>query len=197
MRVADPDSSTLPGPPSAWNVANALTLTRIALVPLFGWLLLGDGGDNDLLRILAFATFALAMATDKVDGDLARSRGLETNVGKVADPIADKALTGAAFIGLSILELLPWWVTMLVLFREIGITLLRFAVIRHGVMPASRGGKIKTTLQAVALSLYVLPLPAGFEPVQISIMAVTVAVTVVTGLDYVAQALRMRQGHAT
>jgi len=106
-------------------------------------------------------------------------------------------LTGAAFIGLSILELLPWWVTMLVLFREIGITLLRFAVIRHGVMPASRGGKIKTTLQAVALSLYVLPLPAGFEPVQISIMAVTVAVTVVTGLDYVAQALRMRQGHAT
>lgn len=197
-RVPDPNQSfPQPAPASPWNIANALTLTRILLVPVFTWLLLAEHGENDTLRVLAFVTFALAMITDRLDGQLARRRGLVTDLGTLADPIADKALTGAAFIGLSILGLLPWWVTVLVMAREIGITLLRFAVIRYGVMPATRGGKLKTMLQALALSLYILPLPAVLEPLQVTAMAIAVAVTLVTGVDYVLQAIRLRRGHAT
>ena len=106
------------------------------------------------------STFAVASVTDRIDGELARRRGLVTDFGKIADPIADKALIGAALVGLSLLDELPWWVTVVILVREIGITLLRFLVIRHGVMPASRGGKLKTLLQALAIGLLVLPLAA-------------------------------------
>lgn len=197
MSDPDPSSTSQPTPPSPWNVANALTLVRVVLVPVFVWLLLTDDGADDAMRVWAFVTFAVAMATDRIDGELARRRGLVTDLGKIADPIADKALTGAAFIGLSILGLLPWWVTVLVMAREIGITLLRFAVIRYGVMPATRGGKLKTMLQALALSLYILPLPAVLEPLQVTAMAIAVAVTLVTGVDYVLQAIRLRRGHAT
>ena len=129
--------------------------------------------------------------TDRIDGELARRRGLVTDVGKIADPIADKALMGTALVGLSILGELPWWVTVVVLVREIGITLLRFVVIRHGVMPAGRGGKAKTVLQAVAITLYLLPLPAGWRAVAGVVMAVAVIVTVVTGVDYVVKAWRL------
>jgi CDP-diacylglycerol--glycerol-3-phosphate 3-phosphatidyltransferase len=176
-----------------WNIANAVTVLRFLLVPVFGWLLLRDGGADDASRVAAFVTFAIAMVTDRADGELARRRGLVTDFGKLADPIADKALTGMAFVGLSIIGELPWWVTVVVLVREWGVTALRFAVIRHGVMPAGRGGKAKTALQAVALGLYVLPLPAAMEFVQASVMAVAVAVTVVTGADYVVQAIRLRR----
>ncbi|MFW6203883.1 MAG: CDP-alcohol phosphatidyltransferase family protein, partial [Actinomycetota bacterium] len=134
-----------------------------------------------------------AMVTDRVDGQLARRRGLVTDLGKIADPIADKALTGAAFIGLSLLDELPWWVTAVVLVREWGITALRFAVIRYGILPANRGGKLKTALQALALVLYILPLPDAWVPVQAATMALAVGVTIVTGADYVAQALRLRR----
>ena len=115
--------------------------------------------------------FAVASVTDRLDGDLARRRSLVTDFGKIADPIADKALTGAALIGLSALDELPWWVTVVILVRELGITLLRFWVIRHGVIPASRGGKLKTLLQTVAIGLYVLPLPAGWPPSRPGVMA--------------------------
>ena len=125
-------------------MANALTVLRLLLVPLLAWLLLRDGGEDDPSRVAAFVTFSVAMVTDRVDGELARRRGLVTDFGKIADPIADKALTGTAFVGLSLLGELPWWVTVVVLVREIGITVLRFVVIRHGVMPAGRGGKLKT-----------------------------------------------------
>ncbi|TDE14040.1 CDP-diacylglycerol--glycerol-3-phosphate 3-phosphatidyltransferase [Jiangella asiatica] len=186
-----PEPST--APPSPWNIANALTALRLVLVPLFGWLLLRDGGDHDPSRVVAFFVFGLAMLTDRLDGDLARRRGLVTDLGKIADPIADKALTGMAFVGLSLLDELPWWVTVVVLVREWGITLLRFAVIRYGIIPASRGGKLKTALQALALGLYILPLPSAFEPVQAVCMAVAVIVTVVTGVDYVLSAIRLRR----
>jgi len=176
--------------PSVWNAANALTALRIVLVPVFGWLLLRAGGAEDGSRIAAFVVFAIAMTTDRLDGDIARRRGLITDVGKIADPIADKALTGMAFIGLCLLGELPWWVAVVVLAREIGITLLRFAVIRSGVIPASRGGKVKTALQAVALGLYILPLPGAFDPVEITAMTLAVVVTVVTGIDYVVSAIR-------
>nr|WP_187361490.1 CDP-alcohol phosphatidyltransferase family protein [Phytoactinopolyspora mesophila] len=178
-------------------MANAVTVVRFLLVPLFGWLLLRAGGADDASRIAAFVTFVLAMATDRADGELARRRGLITDFGKIADPIADKALTGMAFVGLSILGELPWWVTGLVLLREWGITAMRFVVIRYGVMPAGRGGKVKTALQAVALGLYVLPLAAAFEPLQMAAMALAVAVTLITGADYVLQAIRLRGKNRT
>ena len=127
-------------------------------MPVFGWALFQDHGTDTTWRIVAFVVFAVASATDRLDGDLARRRGLVTDVGKMADPIADKALTGTALVGLSALDLLPWWVTVVILARELGITLLRFWVIRHGVIPASRGGKYKTFLQTVAIGLYLLPL---------------------------------------
>jgi CDP-diacylglycerol--glycerol-3-phosphate 3-phosphatidyltransferase len=136
------------------------------------------------------------MVTDRVDGELARRRGLVTDFGKIADPIADKALTGTAFVGLSLLGELPWWVTVVVLVRELGITVLRFVVIRHGVMPAGRGGKLKTGLQGLALGLYLLPLPASWHPVEVAAMVVAVVVTVVTGIDYAAQAARLRRTSA-
>ena len=129
--------------------------------------------------------------TDRIDGQLARRRGLVTDVGKIADPIADKALMGMALVGLSILGELPWWVTVVVLVREIGITLLRLVVIRHGVMPAGRGGKAKTVLQALAVTLYLLPLPAPWHPIEVGVMAVAVTVTVVTGVDYLIKAWRL------
>lgn len=176
-----------------WNIANALTAARVVLVPIFGWLLLREDGGNNGSRIAAFIAFSIAMFTDKIDGDIARSRGLVTDVGKIADPIADKALTGMAFIGLSILGELPWWVTVVVLVREWGITVLRFAMLRYSVMPASRGGKLKTALQGLALGLYILPLPDGFDPVKIVVMAAAVVVTVVTGFDYVRQAVQLRR----
>jgi CDP-diacylglycerol--glycerol-3-phosphate 3-phosphatidyltransferase len=146
------------GPPqvSAWNIANYLTVLRLLLVPVFLVLLLAREGEDDVLRLAAAGVFLLAAVTDRVDGNLARSRGLVTSFGKLADPIADKALTGAAFVGRSLLGELSWWVTGVVLVREIGVTLLRFWVIRHGVMPASRGGKLKTVLQGLAIGLYVL-----------------------------------------
>lgn len=174
---------------SVYNIANGLTVLRILMVPAFVWLLVHDG---TAWRLAAFAVFALASVTDKIDGDLARSRGLVTDFGKIADPIADKALTGAALIGLSALGELWWWVTAVILVREIGVTVLRFVVIRYGVIPASKGGKLKTLLQVVAIGLYILPGP--FDPVRWAAMGAAVAVTVVTGADYVVRAWRLRRG---
>jgi CDP-diacylglycerol--glycerol-3-phosphate 3-phosphatidyltransferase len=181
---------------SAWNIANALTVFRLLLVPVFVAALFADGGHNHGWRWVAFGVFALASYTDKVDGQLARSRNLVTAFGKLADPIADKALTGAALIGLSLLDDLPWAVTVVVLVREVGVTALRFWVIRHGVIPASRGGKLKTLLQGLAIGFYVLPLTGLLATGRAVLMALAVAVTVVTGIDYVARALTLRQTSA-
>ncbi len=178
------------------NVANALTVLRLLLVPVFVVLLLHDGGDEPPWRIAACAAFVVAALTDFVDGDLARRRGLVTDFGAVADPIADKALTGTALVGLSILGELAWFVTAIVLAREIGVTLLRFWVIRHGVISASPGGKLKTVLQGVAIGLYILPLEGLLAGVAGIAMAAAVVVTVVTGLDYVVRAVRLRRGAA-
>jgi CDP-diacylglycerol--glycerol-3-phosphate 3-phosphatidyltransferase len=199
--VTNPSTNPVPraaaGPlsaASAWNVANGLTVLRLLLVPLFVWLLFRDGGVGEGTRLLATAVFVVAIVTDRFDGDIARKWNMVTNFGKIADPIADKALTGAAFIGLSILGDLPWWVTVVVLFREWGVTALRFWVIRHGVMPASRGGKLKTVLQAIALGLYLLPWQsvAVVHWTAVVFMAAAVIVTIVTGLDYVGRAVRLR-----
>ena len=177
---------------SPWNLANYLTVLRLLLVPLFLALLLADDGENAAYRLGATAVFVVAAITDRIDGQIARSRGLITSFGKLADPIADKTLIGAALVGLSLLDELPWWVTVLVLVREIGVTLLRFVVIRHGVMPAGRGGKLKTVLQVVAIGLYLLPLPEALQPVLAVVMGAAVLLTVVTGAEIVYKALVLR-----
>jgi len=144
--------------PSNWNVPNVLTTLRIIMVPFFGWALLIDGGESIMWRCVAFAIFTVAMITDKIDGDLARKHNLITNFGKIADPIADKAITGMAFIGLSIVGDIWWWVTIVVLLREWSVTILRLSVLKRVVIAAADLGKIKTTFQAVALGGLCLPL---------------------------------------
>ena len=187
--IGDPAS-----PASAWNIANGLTVFRLALVPVFVLALFAGGGHDTAWRVTAWAIFAVASVTDRIDGDIARKRGLITEFGKLADPIADKALIGAALIGLSALDDLPWWITVLILVREIGVTLLRFWVIRHGVIPASRGGKVKTLLQAVATGLFILiPIGSWLRPVAWTFMAAALAVALATGADYVVRAVRLRR----
>ncbi|MFF6912375.1 CDP-diacylglycerol--glycerol-3-phosphate 3-phosphatidyltransferase [Streptomyces sp. NPDC012466] len=178
---------------SVWNIANLLTMLRLVLVPAFVALMLTDGGYDPAWRSLAWAAFAVAMITDLFDGHLARTYNLVTDFGKIADPIADKAIMGAALICLSALGDLPWWVTGIILGRELGITLLRFLVIRYGVIPASRGGKLKTLIQGVAVGMYVLALTGWLATLRWWVMAAAVVLTVVTGLDYVKQAIVLRR----
>jgi CDP-diacylglycerol--glycerol-3-phosphate 3-phosphatidyltransferase len=174
------------------NPANLLTVSRLALVPVFLLALFAEGGHHVGWRLIATAVFGIASITDHFDGNIARSRGLVTNFGKIADPIADKALTGSALVGLSVLGELPWWVTAVIAVREIGVTLLRFWVIRYGVIAASWGGKAKTLVQVIAIGVYLLPLPAGFGTVRWLVMGLAVLLTVVTGGDYVVRAVRLR-----
>ena len=178
---------------SVWNIANLLTMLRLVLVPAFVALMLADGGYDPAWRALAWAAFAIAMITDLFDGHLARTYNLVTDFGKIADPIADKAIMGAALICLSALGDLPWWVTGVILGRELGVTLLRFLVIRYGVIPASRGGKLKTLTQGVAVGMYVLALTGWLATLRWWVMAAAVVLTVVTGLDYVKQAIVLRR----
>jgi CDP-diacylglycerol---glycerol-3-phosphate 3-phosphatidyltransferase len=191
----DPIGDT-PSAVSAWNVANALTVLRLVLVPVFLVTLFEHGGHDSGWRVVAWTVFAIASVTDRIDGDIARKRGIVTEFGKLADPIADKALVGAALVSLSLLHELAWWITVVVLARELGVTLLRFWVIRHGVIPASRGGKLKTLLQAVAIGLYVLPLHGWLHVVAEVIMYAAVVVALATGVDYVLRALRLRRSAA-
>lgn len=194
MRPPRPDHLGDPTQPvGLWNVANVLTMLRLALVPVFAVLLFHADGADPEWRWAAFAVFAVAAVTDLADGELARSRGLVTTFGKVADPIADKALMGTALVGLSLLGELAWWVTVVILAREIGVTVLRFWVIRDGVIPASRGGKLKTLLQGLAIGLFIAPLDGWPATVAAWIMAAAVVVTVVTGVDYVLKAMRLRR----
>ncbi|MFF4351293.1 CDP-diacylglycerol--glycerol-3-phosphate 3-phosphatidyltransferase [Streptomyces sp. NPDC001530] len=178
---------------SLWNIANILTMIRLVLVPGFVALMLADGGYDPAMRAWAWAAFAVAMITDIFDGHLARTYNLVTDFGKIADPIADKAIMGAALICLSYLGDLPWWVTGVILGRELGITLLRFLVIRYGVIPASRGGKMKTLAQGTAVGMYILALTGWLATLRFWVMAVAVVLTVVTGLDYVRQAIVLRR----
>lgn len=173
----------------AVNPANALTVLRLLLVPIFLLALFDGNGHETASRTAAFVIFAAAIITDRLDGTLARAYGMVTKFGTLADPIADKALIGAALIGLSALGELPWWVTVLILARELGITALRFVVLHRGVMAASRGGKLKTLVQAVAIGLFVLPLTGPWLVAAWVVMAAAIVLTVVTGVDYVRSAM--------
>jgi len=176
---------------SPWNLPNALTVLRIILVPIFAWMLLAHP-DDVVWRIITTLVFAAAIGTDSIDGHLARKYNLITSFGKLADPIADKALTGMAFIGLSIIGELWWWVTIVILVREWGITIMRFVMLRYGVMAAGRGGKIKTVVQSAALIIALLPLPGWALPISWTVMAAALILTVITGVDYVLEARRVR-----
>jgi CDP-diacylglycerol---glycerol-3-phosphate 3-phosphatidyltransferase len=178
------------------NLPNALTVLRLAAVPVFAVLLLREGGQDDAGRWWAALAFALAILTDRYDGMIARRTGQITEFGKLADPIADKALTGMALIALSILDLLPWWVTVVILVRELAVTLLRVWVIRHGVIAASRGGKMKTVAQSLAIFLYLLPVSGLLATIRWWVMAAAVVLTVATGIDYVYRALALRRTSA-
>jgi CDP-diacylglycerol---glycerol-3-phosphate 3-phosphatidyltransferase len=172
-------------------------MVRIALVPVFAWALLVDDGTSVTWRLVATGIFAVAALSDKVDGHLARSRGLVTDLGKILDPIADKALVGSALVLLWWpLGELPWWVPGVILARELGITVMRMVMLRYAVMPASRGGKIKTVLQIVAILLFLLPLahlPQAVLVLAWIVMGAAVVVTVVTGIDYLVQGWRIRR----
>jgi CDP-diacylglycerol--glycerol-3-phosphate 3-phosphatidyltransferase len=190
---------------SNWNIANALTVLRILMVPFFAWALLADGGDSVLWRTVAWGIFLLAMITDKVDGDLARKHNLITDFGKIADPIADKALTGMAFIGLSIIGEVWWWVTILVLLREWSVTVMRLSVAKHVVLAAHASGKLKTMLQAVALGTLVLPLRVVEGPLEVpalvlwwaavAVLAAAVVMTVYSGYEFFRDAVKQRRHH--
>ena len=187
VRAGDP-------PASSGNLANIITVVRILLAPLFVVLLVLDGGADGPLRIAAAVLFIVAIATDGVDGMLARRRNLVTDLGILLDPIADKLLTGAALVMLAVLAELPWWVVAIILVREWGITVYRFIALRDRVIPASRGGKLKTVVQAVAISFALLPLWAvlgdGVHVVNTVLMSAAVVLTVVTGIEYLVQARR-------
>lgn len=184
-----------------WNLPNAITVVRILLAPVCFWLILADQGEGGVLRWLATALFVLAIATDGIDGHLARSRGLITDLGKLLDPIADKLLTSGALVCLSILGEVPWWVTGLIIVREVGITVWRLVELRRGnVVPASSGGKLKTIVQAVAISFALAPLPqllgAWVEWVNAVLMAAALVLTVWSGLLYVRDAIALgRERH--
>jgi CDP-diacylglycerol--glycerol-3-phosphate 3-phosphatidyltransferase len=182
--------------PSRLNIANAATVARIALVPVFAAALLVDGGASTGWRLIATAIFAVAAVTDRLDGYLARRLDLVTDLGKLLDPIADKLLIGTALVLLSLMGELWWWVTVVVLVRELGITVMRLMVLRYVVLPASPGGKLKTVLQSVAIGLYLLPfehLPAWINVTATGVMVLAVAATVITGADYVSKVVGIRR----
>ena len=183
--------------PSNWNLPNLITVVRILLAPVFIWMLLADNGAHDALRWAAAVLFIIAIATDGIDGMIARRHNLVTDLGKILDPIADKILTGGALVCLSILDELPWWVTIVILVREIGITVFRFVMLRDRVIPASRGGKLKTVSQSVSISLALLPFWLVFGEwvhwLNTATMTITLILTVVSGLDYLLSAWRLRK----
>jgi CDP-diacylglycerol--glycerol-3-phosphate 3-phosphatidyltransferase len=130
--------------------------------------------------------------TDILDGHWARKSGRTTPLGAFLDPVADKALIGSAMISLAILDRFPWWIVFVILIREVGITIFRLLVIRDGVIPASKGGKIKTLSQNFGVSFYILPLPEILYPLRDGFMAFAVALTIWTGIDYIVKWSRTR-----
>ncbi|BDZ66079.1 CDP-diacylglycerol--glycerol-3-phosphate 3-phosphatidyltransferase [Agromyces mangrovi Wang et al. 2018] len=193
--MSDADSPTRS---ANWNLPNAITVVRILMAPFFFWMLLADGGSDGPLRWIAAAFFIVAISTDGLDGHIARSRGLVTDLGKILDPIADKLLTSGALICLSILGELWWWVTALIVLREVGITVWRLVELRRGnVVPASSGGKLKTVVQAVAISLALTPLWLFLGDwvfwVNWFAMGVALVLTVWSGAVYLVDAAKLRR----
>lgn len=178
-----------------WNIANILTMVRCAMVPLL--VVLAALYPEDVPgRLLVAAVFVLAMLTDLADGHLARSRNLITDFGKIMDPIADKAMTGAALIMLSVWEYVPWWMTILILVREFGITIMRFTILKYGALPANTAGKAKTMVQTVAITFCLLPFELWWSPARwigLALVLLAVVLTVWSGLVNLKDGLRLRR----
>lgn len=172
------------------NLPNALTIFRILALPFCAYALFKNGGDDDSWRIIAFTLFFIVGLSDILDGRIARSRNQITEFGKLLDPIADKAMLATASIGASILGLLSWWVTAIFLIREVAVTILRFAVIKKGVIPASKGAKVKTFFQSFGVGFYILPLPSYLNLPRDIFMAVAIYLTISTGVTYFRKALK-------
>jgi CDP-diacylglycerol--glycerol-3-phosphate 3-phosphatidyltransferase len=172
------------------NLPNSLTILRVLLLPVCAYALFKNGGDDTTWRIIAWTLFFIVGLSDILDGKLARDRNQITEFGKLLDPIADKAMLATAAIGLSILGLLSWWVTAILLFREIAVTVLRFAVIKDGVIPASKGAKLKTFFQSFGVGFYILPLPTWLHIPRDIFMAVAIYLTISTGAAYFKQVLK-------
>jgi CDP-diacylglycerol--glycerol-3-phosphate 3-phosphatidyltransferase len=196
--MTDPGGAAAPTAPGNFNLPNLITVVRILLAPVFFWLLLADAGADGVLRWIAAALFILAIATDGIDGAIARRRGTVTDLGKILDPVADKLLTSGALVCLSILGELWWWVTIVIVVREVGITVWRMVELPRGnVMPAGRGGKLKTVVQAVAISFALAPLWTivgnGVFWLNWVLMGIALVLTVWSGLDYLWEAYRLRR----
>ncbi len=174
---------------------NFITVTRLLLVPCGVYTLFKNGGDDSTWQIISWFIFFLLGLSDILDGNLARSRNKITEFGKFLDPVADKVMIGAAMISLSILGRMPWWITIVILGREVGITLLRLAIIRRGVIAANKGGKIKATFQNFGVGFYVLPLPASLFWFRDGFMAIAIFLTILTGAYYVKSAFGRPSGH--
>ena len=195
-------ASDAPARASNWNAPNIITVVRIILAPVFFWMLLADAGADGPLRWAAAALFIIAIATDGVDGAIARRKNLVTDLGKILDPIADKLLTSGALVCLSILGEVWWWVTIVIVVREVGITIWRFVELSHrNVVPAGRGGKLKTVVQAVAISLYLVPLDrllgSWIDVVNFLFMAAALVLTVWSGVEYLVLAYRLKRSAPT
>ena len=174
---------------------NFITVTRLLLVPCGVYTLFKNGGDDSTWQIISWFIFFFLGLSDILDGNLARSRNKITEFGKFLDPVADKVMIGAAMISLSILGRMPWWITIVILGREVGITLLRLAIIRRGVIAANKGGKIKATFQNFGVGFYVLPLPASLFWFRDGFMAIAIVLTIITGAYYVKSAFGRPSGH--
>ena len=172
------------------NLPNALTIFRILALPFCAYALFKNGGDDDSWRIIAFTLFFIVGLSDILDGRIARSRNQITEFGKLLDPIADKAMLATASVGASILGMLSWWVTAIFLIREVAVTILRFAVIKKGVIPASKGAKVKTFFQSFGVGFYILPLPSYLNLPRDIFMAVAIYLTISTGVTYFRKALK-------
>ncbi|MEI6407186.1 MAG: CDP-diacylglycerol--glycerol-3-phosphate 3-phosphatidyltransferase [Actinomycetes bacterium] len=174
------------------NLPNALTILRFLALPFCAYALFKNGGEDASWQIIAWVGFFLVGLTDFFDGRIARSRHQVTSFGTLLDPIADKAMIGTAMIGLSILGRMPWWVTVVIMTREIGVTILRFAVLKDGVIPASKGGKLKTMFQGFGVGFFVLPLPHWLYIPRDLFMSIAVMLTITTGYDYFVKVLRKK-----
>ena len=171
------------------NLPNALTVFRILALPFCAWALFQKDGQDPTWQIMAWSSFFIVGMTDVLDGRIARKRNQISNFGIILDPIADKAFIATALIGLSILGKMPWWVTAVILIREIGVTILRFAVIKREVISANRGGKLKSLLQNFSVGFYILPLPTYLYLPRDILLGIAIALTVWTGIEYFRNAL--------
>ena len=178
-----------------WNIANILTMTRMVMVPIF--VVVAALYHEDIaMRWVIAGIFVLAMVTDFVDGYLARSRNLITDFGKIMDPIADKAMTGAALIMLSVWQYVPWWTAVLPLGREIGITVMRFTILKYGALPANFSGKAKTMMQSIGITFCLMPFELMWPPawwIGITLIAIALVLTLWSGLRNVNDGLRLRR----